>query len=120
MKLLGLQAEHMEDGYARARLPYHSELVNSRHDVHGGTLMSVLDFMLTAVARSHDPLNVGVATIEMSTHFLGVARGDLIFEANLLKRGRSTAFCEGKVSNANGEPVCVARGTFKLIHHKKA
>lgn len=115
MRYLGLQAEHIEDGYARARLPMKQDLLNSRADVHGGTLMSVLDFLLSAAARGHDPLNFGVATIEMSTHFLEVARGDLIFEARTLKRGRSTAFCEGTATNADGTIVCVARATFRLI-----
>ena len=115
MRYLGLQPEHIEDGYARARLPNSPDLVNSRFDVHGGTLMSVLDFLMSAAARGHDPLNYGVATIEMSTHFLEVAKGELVFEAKTLKRGRSTAFCEGKGVDAEGNIVCVARATFRLI-----
>lgn len=115
MRYLGLHAEHIENGYARARLPMKPDLLNSRADVHGGTLMSVLDFILSAAARGHDPLNVGVATIEMSTHFLDIARGDLVFEARTLKRGRSTAFCEGTAANEDGTTVCVARATFRLI-----
>lgn len=119
MRYLGLQAEHVEEGYARARLPANPNLLNSRADIHGGTLMSVLDFLLSASARGHDPLNVGVATIEMSTHFLDIARGELIFEARTLKRGRSTAFCEGTVANADGTTVCIARATFRLIQRNK-
>ncbi|HLU00374.1 MAG TPA: PaaI family thioesterase [Burkholderiaceae bacterium] len=120
MRYLGLQAEHIEEGYARARLPDHPSLVNSREDIHGGTLMSVLDFIMSAAARGHDPLNLGVATIEMSTHFLEVARGELVFEAHTLKRGRSTAFCEGKAVNADGTTVCVARAAFRLIQLTKS
>jgi len=119
MRHLGLQSEHIEDGYARARLPMRPELSNSRGDVHGGTLMAVLDFLLSAAARSHEPTGYGVATIEMSTHFLEVARGDLVFEARTLKRGRSTAFCEGTATNEDGTTVCVARATFRLIPRNK-
>ncbi|MYN13474.1 hotdog fold thioesterase [Pusillimonas sp. TS35] len=119
MEYLGLQAEHMEDGYVRTRLPAHPMLVNSRGDTHGGTLMSVLDFTLSAAARSHDPHNLGVVTVEMSTHFLDVARGELVFEARNLRRGRSTVFSEGTVTNAAGDTVCVARATFKLIKRNK-
>lgn len=119
MRYLGLQAEHIETGYARARLPEHSDLLNSRADVHGGTLMSVLDFILSAAARGHDPLNLGVVTIEMSSHFLDVARGELVFEARTLRRGRSTVFCEGTATNADGTTVCVARATFRLIQLNK-
>ncbi len=119
MRYLGLEAEHIEEGYARARLPENSDLVNSRSDTHGGTLMSVLDFIMSAAARGHDPLSIGVATIEMSTHFLDIARGDLIFEGRVLKKGRSTAFCEGTVTDANGTKVCVSRATFRLIQLNK-
>lgn len=119
MSYLGLQAEHIEEGYARARLPENSDLVNSRSDTHGGTLMSVLDFIMSAAARGHDPLNIGVATIEMSTHFLDVARGDLIFEGRVLKKGRSTAFSEGTVTDTHGTRVCVSRATFRLIQLNK-
>ena len=119
MRYLGLQPEHIEEGYARARLPLNMNLVNSREDVHGGTMMSVLDFLMSAAARGHDPLNLGVATIEMSTHFLEVARGELVFEARTLKRGRSTAFVEGKAIDVDGKTVCVTRATFRLIQLNK-
>lgn len=118
MRYLGLQAEELTAGYARTRLPASPDLVNSRADVHGGTLMSVLDFTMSAAARSHDPLGFGVATIEMSTHFLEAAKGALIFEGKVLKLGRSTAFCEGMVTDADGRTVCVARATFRLINLK--
>ncbi|KAA0889372.1 PaaI family thioesterase [Pusillimonas sp. ANT_WB101] len=115
MRYLGLQPEHIEPGYARARLPLNANLTNSRGDVHGGTMMSVLDFILSAAARSHDPLSYGVVTIDMSTHFLNVARTDLVFEARPLRRGRSIVFCEGSVKDANDVEVCTARAVFKLV-----
>ncbi len=118
MRYLGLQAEDLAPGYARTRLRANPDLVNSRADVHGGTLMSVLDFTMSAAARSHDPLSLGVATIEMSTHFLEAAKGTLIFESRILKLGRSTAFCEGTVSDTAGRTVCVSRATFRLISLK--
>ncbi|TKR55716.1 PaaI family thioesterase [Allopusillimonas ginsengisoli] len=115
MRYLGLQAEHIEPGYARARLPLHKSLTNSRGDVHGGTMMSVLDFIMSAAARSHDPLSYGLATIDMSTQFLSVARTDLVFEARPLRRGRSIVFCEGSVKDTNNVEVCTARAVFKLV-----
>jgi uncharacterized protein (TIGR00369 family) len=119
MQYIGLKAETLSEDFARTRLPVNPWLVNSRGDVHGGTLMSVLDFTLSAAARSHDPHNIGVATIEMSTHFLDSARGELVFEAKVLRSGRSTAFTEGAVINAEGKTVCVARATFRLIKLNK-
>lgn len=115
MRFLGLRAEFLTPDLARTYLPASDKLVNSRQDIHGGTLMSVLDFTLSAAARGHDPMQYGVATIEMSTHFLAAAQGDLTIEARVLRRGRSIAFCEGTVYDASGVPVCTSRATFRLI-----
>jgi uncharacterized protein (TIGR00369 family) len=118
MRHIGLLPERLEPGLARTRLPLQEELLNSRGDVHGGTLMSALDFTLSAAARSHDPLATGVITVEMSTHFLGAARTDLVFEASTIRRGSRIVFCEGEARDEHGNAVCVARATFKLVHAK--
>lgn len=119
MRYLGLRAESLTPDLARTFLPANDNVVNSRGDVHGGTLMSVLDFTLSAAARGHAPMEFGVATIEMSTHFLAAAQGELRFEARALRRGRSIAFCEGSAYNADGVAVCTARATFRLIRLKQ-
>ena len=115
MRYFGLQPELIEEGYCRTRLPAHPQLVNSRGDVHGGTLMATLDFTLSGAARSHAPTETGVITIDMSTHFLAAARGELTLEARCLRRGARIAFCEGEVKDASGTVVCVARAAFKLV-----
>ena len=115
MRYIGLRADTLESGFARTQLPFSDKLVNSRGDIHGGTLMSVLDFTLSAAARGHNPLGLGVVTIEMSTHFLDAARTDLTFEARVLRRGRRIVFCEGTGFDTNKVAVCTARATFRLI-----
>ena len=115
MQHLGLQTVSSTEQEVITFLPWQAWNANSRADVHGGTLMAILDFTLSAAARGHDPLGVGLATIEMSTHFLDVARGELVFESQVLRRGLSTAFCEGNVMDSEGRRVCVARATFRLI-----
>jgi len=115
MRHLGLRADTIETDFARTHLELADYLINSHGDVHGGTMMSALDFTLSAAARSHDPLGYSVATIEMSTHFLAPARTDLTFEARVLRRGRSIVFCEGSALDTDGTPVCIARATFRLL-----
>lgn len=119
MRYLGLRTESLTPELARTFLPASDNVVNSRGDVHGGTLMSVLDFTLSAAARGHAPMEFGAATIEMSTHFLAAAQGDLTFEARALRRGRNIAFCEGSAYDADGVAVCTARATFRLIRLKR-
>jgi uncharacterized protein (TIGR00369 family) len=115
MRYIGLEPDCLEPDFARARLPLNADLVNSRGDIHGGTLMSALDFVLSAAARSNDRLGLGVITIDMVTHFLGSARTDLVFEARIMRRGSRIVFCEGSAIDAEGSVVCTARATFKLV-----
>ena len=51
----------------------------------------------------------------MSTHFLSAARGELTFEARIMRRGAKIAFCEGEARDATGTLCCVARASFKLV-----
>ena len=83
MDYIGLVPEQIAPAYARTSLPWRRDLTNSRGDVHG-TLMSVLDFTLSAAARSADAA-VGMATIDMNTTFLSPGTGDLVIEARCLR-----------------------------------
>lgn len=114
MNLLGLEAVSLDDNQAVTRLPWRADLTNHRGDIHGGTLMSVLDFTLSAACRSHDR-NLGVITIDMNTHFTAPGRGDLVITARVLRRGLATHFCEGEIRDAEGVLVAKAIGTFKTI-----
>ncbi len=119
MQYVGLRPEVIEKDYCRTSLTIAPELTNSRGDFHGGTIMAVLDFTLSAAARSHAPAVTGVTTIEMSTHFLEAAAGNVIIEGHCLRRGRSIAFCEGTITAADtGHRIAVARATFKLLAPK--
>lgn len=116
MQYLGVRPEALEKDYCRTSLSLVPQLTNSRGDLHGGTIMAVFDFTMSAAARSHAPDTTGATTIEMSTHFMDAVAGDVIIEARCLRRGRSIAFCEATLLNAATEkPVAVGRGTFKLI-----
>lgn len=119
MEFVGLRPEVIDKDYCRTSLSLRPELTNSRGDIHGGTIMAVFDFTLSAAARSHSPHDTGVMTIEMSTHFMESLSGDVIIEGRCLRRGRSIAFCDGTISDAaTGKRIAVARATFKLIQKK--
>ncbi|WP_313389699.1 PaaI family thioesterase, partial [Achromobacter aegrifaciens] len=105
MHFIGLVPESIAPAYARTSLPWRADLTNSRGDVHGGTLMSVLDFTLSAAARGSADGTEGMATIDMNTSFLSPGTGDLVIEARCLRKGASIAFCEGEVRRADGELV---------------
>ena len=115
MEHLGLVPVSLEEGSCITRLAWQPHLVNSRGDVHGGSLMSAMDFTLSAAARSHDPLALGAVTVDMVTHFYESARSTLTIEGRCVRRGRSLAFCDGEVRDETGAVVAVARAVFKLV-----
>lgn len=117
MEFIGLIPEVSEPNFARTRLPYRNDLGNSRGDIHGGTLMSALDFTLSAAARANDP-TTGMATIDMTTHFLAPARTSVVFEAHCLRIGKSIAFCEGRALSEDGELLATATATFKVMRRR--
>ena len=117
MASIGLVPEHLSIELARTRMPHRPDLVNSRGDVHGGALMSALDFTLSAAARAHEA-NTGMATIDMTTHFMAPARGTVVFEARCLRIGGSLAFCEGQARDEEGKLLATASATFKIVRNK--
>lgn len=115
MEHIGLQPLSLDDSGCRTLLTWQPALVNSRGDIHGGTLMSAFDFTLSAAARAHEPMRYGAITIDMTTHFYEAARSDLTVIGRCTRRGKSIAFCEGEIVDTAGTVVAVARAVFKLV-----
>ena len=115
LDFLQLEPVLCENDRAVTRLRLRNELLNSRGHIHGGAIMSVLDFTLSAAGRSIDPLGIGLATIDMTTSCIEPGMTDLIIEARCLRRGRSIAFCEGEARDPDGKLIAKASASFKLI-----
>lgn len=120
MEHIGLKPLSLDESCCKTQLAWNPRLVNSRGDIHGGTLMSAFDFTLSAAARAHDPLRYGAITVDLTTHFLEASRSELTVIGRCTKRGKSMAFCEGEIVNPEGTVVAVARGVFKLILRERA
>jgi uncharacterized protein (TIGR00369 family) len=102
-------------GRCMARFPLIREVMNSRGEFQGGALMAALDFAMSAAARSAYETDMGAATIDMNCSFIAPAKGDLAVEANVIKAGKSLAFCEGEIRDAQGELVARSTGTFRML-----
>ncbi len=88
--------------------------------MHGGALMALLDCTLACAARAHDPVNTLVITVDLSTHFIASAPGEVIGTARCLRRGRSLAFSQGEIRDDHGNLLATATATLKLVHRKPA
>ena len=99
---------------ARLELALRPELMNSFHDAHGGVVMTLADVALAVAAITQDGAARGAITVDLSVSFLGPGKGTLVAEARCLRAGRSLAFSEGEIRDAEGSLVAKALGTFKL------
>lgn len=117
MDTLGLESLRADDTGAYTLLRWSEKNVNSRGDVHGGALMSALDYTLSAAARAQIP-DSGMATIEMSSQFLSPARGDIQVSAQCLHIVNEIAYCVAKARDAKDRVVATASASFKVVRRR--
>jgi uncharacterized protein (TIGR00369 family) len=111
---IGVHPGKMSPDRVSAKLDFSASLANSGGYMHGGSLMSALDFAMSAVARSSEPNELHTSTIEMKTSFIRPAVSDVDIEARCIHRGRSIAFCEATARDGKGDLIASASGVFKL------
>lgn len=110
-----LAGTHIGGDRARIVMPPAPAFGNSRGDVHGGVLAMLMDCALAAAVRSHDPVRFGVATIDLTLHYLAPAQGEVTALAQCERRGRSISFARGQAYDSAGTLLAMATGTFKLL-----
>ncbi|PWU23725.1 MAG: phenylacetic acid degradation protein [Candidatus Rokuibacteriota bacterium] len=117
---LGIEVESAEPGWVRLRVPIRDEFRNaSGAPVHGGVYSALVD---TAVGGALSTLHVaseggiGQTTLDLNVSLMaGATSGAMIAEARILKRGRTIAFGEAKISDADGKLLAVGRATYMIL-----
>ena len=122
-RYLGVLVEEAGEGWVRLRVPVKDGLRNAAGaPVHGGVLSALVDMAIGgALGTTHDNAGggVGQTTLDLNVSFLAAAGdGDLVAEGRLLRRGRTIAFGEAKISDGAGKLVAVGRATYMLLQPK--
>lgn len=110
---LGLELEALADGKSAVRLPFRKEFGNTRGEVHGGAMATLVDCAMSQAVRSTVEQGARVATISMTINYLAPAIGDLVCRGAVIRGGRSLSFVEAEVTDAGGHVVCRASATFR-------
>lgn len=118
--VIGAIGEHLEEDYARLRMPWRADLTNSSGSFHGGALATLLDVAMCCSARSAESPERMVVTLDMALHFMSSSDRDVIAEGRCVRRGRSVAFAQGEVRSLDGELLATASSTLKLVARRKA
>lgn len=115
LKLLGVRLISAEMGKGEILLALKPEHTNTWHVAHGGVLLTLMDVAMAVAARSSDPGDRSVVTVEMKNNFMQAANGILRVKADTVRRTATMAFCEAKLYNDQGEICCMATGTFQFL-----
>ena len=122
-RYLGVVVEDAGEGWVRLRVPVKDSLRNALGaPVHGGVLSALVDMAVGgALGTTHDNAagGVGQTTLDLNVSFLAAAAdGDIVAEGRLLRRGRSIAFGEARITDGAGKLVAVGRATYMLLQPK--
>jgi uncharacterized protein (TIGR00369 family) len=122
-RYLGVQVDDAGEGWVRLRVPVGDGLRNAAGaPVHGGVLSALVDMAVGgALGTTHDNAagGVGQATLDLNVSFLAAAGdGDIVAEGRLLRRGRSVAFGEARITDGAGKLIAVGRATYMLLQPK--
>jgi uncharacterized protein (TIGR00369 family) len=117
---LGVQVEDAREGWVRLRVPVRDDLCNAAGaPVHGGVYSSLVDMAVGgALGTFAAPASGGVdqTTLDLNVSFLaGVREGDIFAEGRILRRGRTIAFGEARITDAAGTVLAVGRATYMLL-----
>ena len=115
LKLLGVRCLSAEMGKGEILLALKPEHTNTWNVAHGGVLLTLMDVAMAVAARSGDPGDRSVVTVEMKNNFMQAANGILRVKADTVRRTATMAFCEAKLYNDQGEICCMATGTFQFL-----
>lgn len=117
---LGITLTEQSKERASIMLDKRPELLNSWGAAHGGVVMTMLDYVMSAAVRGHYGIDGGVLTVDLSVGFMNAGLSDRIrAEARVLHAGQSTAFCESEARDDAGKLLAKAIGTFRLLGEKK-
>ncbi|MFM5918337.1 MAG: PaaI family thioesterase [Novosphingobium sp.] len=105
-----------DDGKARLRMFPEHRHTNLGNNIHGGTVMALVDIALFACARQLGIIEAGTAvTLDLNVQFIGAGKPGVACDAvtELLKETRRLVFLRGIVEQGGGSIIAAFSGTIR-------
>src|SRR5262245_23448886 len=120
---LGISVDDAGPGWVRLRVPVRDELRNAAGaPVHGGVYSALVDTAVGgALSTLHESAEggVGQTTLDLNVSFIGGATGgDIVAEGRILKRGRSIAFGEARITDGAERLLAIGRATYMILERR--
>jgi acyl-CoA thioesterase len=115
---LGMKLVDAGNGRAKVRLPFGPQLANGAGVMHGGAAFAAADAATGVAVMGLLSADETPTTIEMKINFIRPGPdGEIVAEAVILHRGRSTAVGEAEVRDAEGRLVAKALATYAILQN---
>jgi uncharacterized protein (TIGR00369 family) len=119
-RLLGLRTQAGEPvGQSRLLLQSRGELENSRGEIHGGVVASLLDAAMGVAVRSALMSDGGATTVSLTVNYVAPGRGTLTARGRVVRQGRTLASAEATVTDADEQIVAHAVCTMRIIARRE-
>ena len=107
---LGIEILAVREGYSKTQMKVRKEMINGLGIVHGGIAFSLADSTFAFACNNRNNLSVALDT---SINFVKPVHVNdiLIAEAGELHNGKSTGLYQVTITNQNGHPVAIFKGT---------
>ncbi|KYH27862.1 hypothetical protein HAPAU_05370 [Halalkalicoccus paucihalophilus] len=124
---LGTRVDSLERGRIVMTIPYDEKLTNTHpggneghSEIHGGVAATLVDTAGGLALRTtlDEPLDGGVATINLNVNYLERATADLTATAEVVRSGGSVGVSEIRVESETSEgtrPVATGQGAYRLF-----
>ena len=110
-----------EEGWIRIGFEGRREFCNPAGFVQGGMLAAMLDDTMGPAAFIMTDGKLFTSTISMTVNFLAAAKpGPIVGEAKVTQLGKTIAFIEGKLMDADGTVLATASTNARLVESAKA
>jgi uncharacterized protein (TIGR00369 family) len=113
---LGIRLESIEPDRARLSLAWSERLATMADIVHGGAIAALADTAAMAAAWANDdvPDSLTGATVSITLDYLAAARGNLVADAHVLRRGSRLVYIRVDVADAAGALVAAGQAVYSL------
>jgi uncharacterized protein (TIGR00369 family) len=109
---LGVKLIDWQDGRACIELEIVKRLSNRLGMAHGGVISTLLDQVMGLAWRSMGQDRVPGGTINLNVNFIAPGNGMLKANGRLIRFTKSSAFCEGDITDSSGSIIASAQGVF--------
>ena len=117
-KFLGMDLVEMdvEKGYVKVSFDPKPELLNFNGVIQGGFLAAMMDDTMGFNVFIHMGMKVGMASIDLHTHFMRpVPMGKIIVEAHVTRAGKTVVFMESKLFDCEGRLAARSTTSARLL-----